>query len=271
MIRSEQTLIHGHRGCRGSFPANTIPAFLRAAEVGCHWLEMDVVITADGRVLVSHEPWMDYQTCKGPGGLRLTEEVGRALNIFRMPLAEVQQYQAVAPAGGILAYKPLLAEVVAAIEAFSASRKRPAPQFNIEVKSEAEWYGTYQPDPEEFTALVIAEVERCGLVGRCLLQSFDPAILQAAHRFAPSIPLALLVDNKLGMEANLSRLSFPPRYFSSAFEQVDSTLVSALHHRGIGVLAWTVNREADLLRMLELGVDGLITDDPAKALALAGY
>src|SRR6218665_2343231 len=58
--------VHGHRGCRGLMPENTIPAFLAAAEMGCEWIELDVVITGDGHVLVSHEPWMEHRICRTP-------------------------------------------------------------------------------------------------------------------------------------------------------------------------------------------------------------
>ncbi|MEO7080547.1 MAG: glycerophosphodiester phosphodiesterase family protein, partial [Flavobacteriales bacterium] len=86
------TQVHGHRGCADAVPANTIPAFLRATATGCHWLEMDVVITGDDQVLVSHEPWMDHLICRDPEGRAISEVEGRAINIFQLPLAEVQRY-----------------------------------------------------------------------------------------------------------------------------------------------------------------------------------
>lgn len=130
--------VHGHRGCAGPFPANTVPAFLEATAAGCHWLEMDVVITGDNHVLVSHEPWMDQASCLGPDGQGISEAEGRALNIFRMPLAEVQRY-AVIVAGapqGHRAHKPALGEVVEAVRDFAQAEGIPVPGFNIEVKSD---------------------------------------------------------------------------------------------------------------------------------------
>lgn len=260
--------VHGHRGCGGTFPPNTVPAFVQATALGCHWLEMDVVITGDRLVLVSHEPWMAFQDCAGPDGKALTEAEGRALNIFKMTLPEVQRYQVMAQSGGATAPKPTLAEVVQAVDLFAKDHDMAAPRFNIEVKSGPELYGTYQPGPAAFTALITAEIDRSGLAQRCLIQSFDPAILKEAHHLVPSIPLALLVENTDGLAANLARLDFTPAYYSPCHELIDDALVNDLRAKCIGLLAWTVNEEADMRRMLNLGVDGLITDRPAAALAL---
>lgn len=267
MAHTIRTEVHGHRGSRGNFPANTLPAFLHATRAGCHWLEMDVVATADNEVLVSHEPWMDHRTCLSPEGQPLSEAEGRAANIHRMPLAHVQQYRVKGPGPGT-ANKPTLAEVVQAVRRQAAAAGKQAPRFNIEVKSELAWYGTYQPRPGVLVELVHREIAALGIAGHCLVQSFDPAILEEMHRAAPSIPLALLVENKGGVKSELERLSFKPAYCSPAFQLVDAALVDALHNQGIKLLTWTVNEEADMRRMLHLGVDGLITDEPAMALAL---
>ena len=227
-----------------------------------------MVITGDGKVLVSHEPWMDFQSTIGPSGKPLSEAAGRALNIFGMPVAAVQRYRVVAQSGGATAPKPTLDEVMHAVDAFAEEHGVPVPYFNIEVKSDPAWYGTHQPAPPEYTALVVKEIERSGLAQRCLIQSFDPAILKQAHRIAPLIPLALLVENAEELDANLALLDFAPAYYSPCFGLIDDALVTALRRLGIGLLAWTVNEERDMRRMLALGVDGLITDRPAAAMAL---
>lgn len=267
MAHPPRTEIHGHRGCRGNFPANTLPAFLHATRIGCQWIELDVVITGDNEVLVSHEPWMDHRTCLSPEGQLLSEAEGRAANIHRMPLAQVQQYRVKGPGPGT-ANKPTLAEVVQAVRRQAAAAGRPAPRFNIEVKSEPAWYGTYQPRPGVLVELVHRQIAALGIAGHCLVQCFDPAILEELHRAAPAIPLALLLENKGGVKDGLEHLSFKPAYCSPAFQLVDAALVDALHVQGIKLLTWTVNEEADMRRMLGLGIDGLITDEPEMALAL---
>lgn len=270
------TVVHGHRGCAGPFPANTLPAFLHAASIGCHWLEMDVVVTGDGHVLVSHEPWMDPESCRDPEGRPLTAEAGRALNIFTMPLAEVQRFRCIATdapdAGGsatAVIPKPTLAEVVGAVKAAARARGSTwVPGFNIEIKSDPRHYGTFQPPPARFAELVLAELAALHITGHCLVQSFDTEVLEILHVREPALPLALLTENAEGAEANLGRLTFTPAYYGPAHRHIDDALPGRLRAQRIGLLAWTVNEEAEMRRLIRLGVDGLITDHPAAALAL---
>ncbi len=271
---STTTQVHGHRGCADAVPANTIPAFLRATATGCHWLEMDVVITGDDHVLVSHEPWMDHLICRDSQGRAISEVEGRAINIFQLPLAEVQRYGCF-PSGGndgtkgfSSAPKPTLAEMVQAVRSFAKHSGIPVPGFNIEVKSEPALYGSFQPAPASFAERVVQEVIALGIAEQCIIQSFDIAILETVHLIVPQIPLALLVDNADGWEINLDRLSFTPAYYSTAFSLTNAQLAAAIQSRGIGLLVWTVNEAADMHRMLELGVAGLITDRPKAAMAL---
>lgn len=258
--------IHGHRGCGGPFPQNTLPAFLHAQQLGCHGLEMDVVITGDGHVLVSHEPWMDPDTCLDPNGAPLPDAVGKAFNLYEQPLAEIQRYRVRAAEGGRTAPKPTLAEVVVAVDAAASGNGPPSPLFNIEVKSDPAWYGMFQPAPAALAHRIAEEIEQLALAGRCLVQCFDPALLNLLHGLLPQLPLALLVENADGVQADLARLSFIPAYYSAAHPLVDRALVSALHAQGIRVLAWTVNDATVMRHMMDLGVYGLITDDPEQGL-----
>ncbi len=267
MSASRTTEVHGHRGCGGSFPANSVKAFLEAARTGCHWLEMDVVITGDNDVLVSHEPWMDPATCIGPAGKPLSAEEGRSANIFKMTVEEVQRYRLL-PASTFAPWKPTLTEVHAHIHRACAENSVPMPRFNIELKSDPTWYGTYQPSPAVFAQRMVQEIHVVGLHGHCLVQSFDPAILEAMHRADPSIPLALLVENRSSVAENLRLLGFLPAYYSPEHHLIDGGTMEELRNQGIGLLAWTVNDETEMRRLIALGVDGLITDEPGKAMAL---
>lgn len=273
MLPFHPTQVHGHRGCSGHGPENTVPAFLHAARTGCQWLELDVVITADDQVLVSHEPWMDHHACRDPHGKPITQEQGRSVNIFKLSLEEVQRYQCFSEVDADSAHrvhKPTLAETVQAVDRFAEQRTITPPGFNIEVKSEPALYGSFQLEPRRFAELVVQEVIALGIAQRCIIQSFDVAILEAVHGLAPLIPVALLVENADGMEANLQRLTFTPNYYSPAFSIANAQLAEQLRERNIGLLVWTVNEETDIEGMLELGVDGIITDFPERAMALVG-
>lgn len=267
--------VHGHRGCRALMPENTVAGFLKAAELGCTWVEMDVVITGDGQVLVSHEPWMDHRICRTPQGDSITPGQERSFNIFRMTTAEAQafdcgsaQHPDFPEQDNAPAHKPTLLEVVEAMDDFATENGFGTIGFNIEIKSEPELYGTFQPNPKVFVNTVMAAITELNIADRCILQSFDPTILEAIHEAEPGMRLSFLVENDDGIAANLKRLSFAPAIYSPAFEQLDATTVNTLHEKDIEVAAWTVNEEADIRRMLALGVDIIITDHPDRALRI---
>ena len=275
MAERKETQVHGHRGCTGPHPENTVPAFLSATATGCQWLEMDVVITGDDHPVISHEAWMDHDICRDPQGRSFTEEEGRAINIFKLPLVEVQRFGCV-PRGAKAAvpkdaadwHKPTLAEVVRAVDQFARHAGTVAPGFNIEVKSEPALYKVHQPEPRVFAQLVLRDVLALGLAERCIIQSFDIAVLEEVHARAPHIPLALLVDNTDGVAENLDRLGFVPTFYSLSLATANAHVSAELRNRGIGMLVWTVNGQTDMERMLRLGVDGIITDHPAIAMKL---
>lgn len=267
--------IHGHRGCRGLLPENTLPAFLKSAESGCDWLEMDVVITGDSQVLVSHEPWMEHRICRTPQRDSITEQEAHGFNIYRMTLTEAQAFDCGSTKHpdfpdqeNSRQYKPTLREVVEAIDEQAMEDGTMGIGYNIEIKSDPALYGTYQPRPERFAELVLAQIDSLGISGRAIIQSFDPAVLEAVHRIDENMPVALLVDNTDGLDANLKRISFTPTHYSPAFELVDKQLVKELDARDIELLVWTVNDKGDIKRMLKLGVGGIITDYPDKVIAL---
>ena len=267
--------IHGHRGCRGLLPENTLAAFLKAAELGCDWIELDVVITADSQVLVSHEPWMEHRICRTPLGDSITEQQAHGFNIFRMTLAGAQGFDCGSAhhpdfpdQENSKQHKPTLREVVDAIDEQAMEDGSMGTGYNIEIKSDPLLYDTYQPRPERFAELVLAQIDSLGISGRAIIQSFDPAVLEAVHRIDENMPVALLVDNSDGLEANLKRISFTPTHYSPAFELVDKDLVKDLDERDIELLVWTVNDKGDIKRMLKLGVGGIITDYPDKVIAL---
>jgi len=267
--------VNGHRGCRGLMPENTLPAFIKAAEMGCDRLEMDVVMTADGHVLVSHEPWMSHVICRTPQGDSIPADEERDYNIYKMTLAEAQSFDcgSMHHPGFPLqqneeTHKPTLREVVEAVNDVAQEQGLGNIGFNIEIKSEPALYGTYQPDPQPFAQAVMSLIDSLRIDERTIIQSFDPAVLEAVHVINEEMPVALLVDNLDGLDANLKRITFKPTYYSPAFALMDDKLISSLRERDIEALVWTVNEEADMKRMIALGVNGIITDYPDRLIAL---
>jgi glycerophosphoryl diester phosphodiesterase len=256
-------------------PENTVPAFEKAVELGCDWLEMDVVITADSQVLVSHEPWMNHLICRTPPGDSITEGSEHGFNIYHMSTSEVQRFDCGSATHpdfpdqeNSAQPKPLLREVVLAAEEKSMEVGAGGIGYNIEIKSEPTLYGTFQPEPKRFVQLVLSQIDSLGLDDRCVIQSFDPAILEEVHRQNPDLSTSLLVENDDDLATNLKRLSFKPDHYSPAFSMVDKKLVKELEVRDIALLVWTVNDKDDMRRMIKLGAKGIITDYPDRLITL---
>jgi glycerophosphoryl diester phosphodiesterase len=272
--------LQGHRGARGLAPENTIPAFRRALDLGVTTLEMDVVISADGQVVVSHEPWMAHEICSRPSGAPVQEDEAREHNLYRMSYAEIEQYdcgrrrhpdfprQEPQPA-----VKPLLRDVIAIAESYVANHDRPAVFYNIEIKSRPDGDGKFHPAPETFARRVLDAVHEGGVAARTTIQSFDARALRATRRLrsgqddGAAVRLALLVmDGTAGtLPDQLDELGFTPAVYSPRHTIVNEALLRAAHDRGLRVVPWTVNERADMRRLIRLGVDGLITDYPDVA------
>lgn len=263
--------IHGHRGCRGLMPENTIPAFKLAARQGIDWLEMDVVVSKDGKLVVSHEPWMNASICLSPDGERLSEAQGKAVNLYQLDYSDINDYDC-----GVLVHpdfpdqkiksapKPLLRKVVEEVEEHVVLYGLYMVGYNVEIKSNPEWYGVYQPEPREYARIVMEEIHRLNIDERLIIQSFDDRILEEIRKIDETIELALLVDNDAGFETNLGRLSFVPQHYSPHERLVDSELVSKVREQNMEIHVWTVNDEKRMEELIALHVDGIITDYPNK-------
>lgn len=267
--------ILGHRGARGLRPENTWPAFARAIELGVDALEMDVVIAGDGTVVVSHEPWFSATLCREPSGRSVRPF--RRYNLYRMTYAEIARFDCGSrrhprfpQQEPVPAPKPRLEDVLRRAEVYAAELGRPPVRYSIEIKSRPEWEGKYQPDPETFVRRVQAVVAACGVTARTTLMSFDVRVLQVARRLFPELALSLLVEHhdRRPLADQLARLGFVPEVYGPDYRLITAKLVAEVHARGMRLIPWTVNRVRDMQRLLRLGVDGLITDYPDRALAL---
>jgi len=265
--------LQGHRGARGLMPENTIPGFLLAVEQGVDTIELDVVVTGDRQLLVSHEPWFNHLITTKPDGAYVTEVEERDLNIFEMTYEQTQQYD-VGRRGNanfpdqqaIEVTKPLLAEAINAVEAFVEERGLPPVKYNIETKSQPEWYGVYSPLPDEFVELLYNQLTSLDVLDRAIIQSFDPSTLIAMRERDPEVKLAMLVYNEVqSVERMTEILGFTPDIWSPSYGLVTPLLVDKTDRLGMELIPWTVNNRSEMIRLLEMGVDGIITDYPNRA------
>ncbi|MGZ4098553.1 MAG: glycerophosphodiester phosphodiesterase family protein [Bacteroidia bacterium] len=262
--------IHGHRGARGLWPENTITGFIEAVKSGVDYLEMDVIISGDKKVVVSHEPWMNPDFCTDPAGKEI-ENSGEQLNLYKMSYAEIIRYDCGKKGNkefplqkAVPEYKPLLWEVVTKVDAFSKANHLPPVNYNIEIKSEIQHDEIYNPMPGIFVDLVYEEIKKLHIEARIILQSFDVRILREIRQKDPSIPISLLVENTDGLETNLKNLGFMPDIYAPDFHLINEALIQGLNIRNIKLITWTVNEISDMKKMIELGVKGIITDYPNR-------
>ncbi len=259
----------GHRGARGLLPENTIPAFIEALEHKVTTLELDVAITKDKKVIISHEPWMSYHICSYPNGTLVREDESRNLRIFDMTYDEVKTYdcgirgnERFPQQKPMNAHKPSLAELVKEVKEYCFMRKLEMPNFNIEIKSDPKLDVQFTPPPKEFVEILLNEINSLGIKGKCFVQSFDVRPLQELKKLNNGIPLILLVENEDGIKPNLEKLGFTPDGYSPYYKLLKKRDIRYLHKQNINVVPWTVNEVKAMKKLIRKGVDGIITDYP---------
>ncbi len=253
----QRILVHGHRGARARFPENTIPAFEYAIRSGVDFLELDMAVTKDNVVVVSHDPVLEAPVCTGPRP--------RAV-IHELTLEEVRQWDCGAVQNPRFPHQqivpgtrmPTLDEVLSL-----------APQgtfgFNVETKSFPD-KPEYTPPPREFVKLVLDVIRKHSLENRVIVQSFDFRTLHAMKEIAPGIRLAALTEADsrpfpaIAAEAGAGIIS-------PMLNLVTPAKTQAAHAAHLEVVPWTADTPAEWQRLVDAGVDAIITDDPAALIA----
>lgn len=264
--------IQGHRGSRGLLPENTIPAFIRAIDEGVTTLELDVVITKDRQVLVSHEPYMSSVICLKPNGEEISEAESKSLNIYEMTFEEIKKYDCGSKGNRRFAkqekmqvHKPLLSDLINTVEEYLKTNGKQKVSYNIELKSSAKGDNVYHPGVADFSKLVFDLLEANLPSTRYTIQSFDFRVLKHWHKTYPKVQLVALVENGRGVEANLRDLGFTPAVYSPYHILLGKSMIDLCHSKGMKVVPWTVNERSAMERLVRLGVDGIITDYPNRA------
>lgn len=271
LMAQAQTDIQGHRGCRGLMPENTIEAFIKAIDLGVTTLEMDVVITKDNKVVLSHEPFLNHEICLGPNGQTLDTVNEKTFNIYQMEYSTLKLCDCGSKVHPrfkdqlkFKVYKPLLEAVIDTVEKYIASKKLKPVSYNIEIKSGKETDGFFHPVPSVYTDRVYDIIALKKISTRCILQSFDSRVLQYIHLKQYPVKTAFLIENANSFDINIQQLGFMPDIYSPSMELVDENLVSMCHTRHVLVIPWTANKKEDIKRLLKLKVDGIISDYPDR-------
>ena len=290
--------IQGHRGARGLAPENTLPAFARALGIGVTTLELDCAVTKDGVVVVSHDSTLNPDITRGPDGKWLAGEGPPIRNftydeLVRYDVGRInpgsaydKRFAQQQPVDG--ARMPRLADV------FALARKSGNEQvrFNIETK-----ISPLHPErtvaPEAFARAFISVIRGAGMESRVTIQSFDWRTLKVVQQEAPGITTAYLTAQQGFMDniraaspaspwnagLHVSRFGGSiPRMVKAAggaiwsphYGETTRELVKEAQALGLKVVVWTVNEPAEMRRLIEWGVDGIISDYPDRLRQAAG-
>jgi glycerophosphoryl diester phosphodiesterase len=279
--------LQGHRGARGLGPENTLAGFGTALLIGVTTLELDIAISADGVPVVSHDPALSPDITRDASG-RWLQARGQA--IHRLTLAELQTWDVgrINPASRYAVdfaeqvpqdgeRIPTLAAVFERVRSLGANHVR----FNIETKLQPN--GAVPTASAEVFVRAILEVVRAnGMAQRVSLQSFDWRTLQIARQLAPEIPTTFLTaqlprfdtvasgDWTLGLRATDFDTTADMvaaaggKTWSPHHSNLSQAVLKRARALGLRVIPWTVNEPADMERLLDWGVDGIITDRPDR-------
>lgn len=260
--------IQGHRGCRGLLPENSIPAFKKAIELGVQTIELDVAVSKDNIVVVSHEPFISRKTCLDVNGNKIPKEEDKKYNLYSMPFEDIKMFDSGSKKHkkfpfqkNIKTYKPALLEVIQTCDALNNNIK-----YNIEFKSRPEYDNKFVPEPKQFVDLVLNTVKE--VAHRINLQSFDLRILEEVKSQSPDIDVAILINKNESIAQKLSQLSCKPEIISPYFKLLSQEYVYKYQKEGFKVIPWTVNKKKHLKRMIDFRVDGIITDYPNKLIEI---
>jgi glycerophosphoryl diester phosphodiesterase len=272
---SQTILVHGHRGSRATRPENTIPAFEYAIQHGADVLELDLAVTKDNVLVVSHNPFItpDYpgeRVCSGPS-------VPEKTPIHTLTLAQLRQFDC--GVNTLAAFPKQQAAPGTKIPTFDEVLDL-APQGKFEFNVETKIFPNHPeltPSPEQFVKMIDDTVKRHHLQSRVILQSFDFRTLVAMKKLDPSIRLSALVgeakyDSLMGITDSSKDFvaigkSTGAQIISPAFQLVTPEKVAAAHAAGLQVVPYTVNKPEEWQKLADAKVDAIITDDPEALLA----
>ena len=281
--------IEAHRGGRALRPENTLVSFANALSMGVDTLELDIGVTQDGVLVVSHERGLNPDLARDAAGSYVAPP---GIPFVRLPLAEVKKYDVgqLHPGSAYAAQFPDQLPVPRTPiptlgEVFSLVRKsgNDSVRLNIEIKIDPN-HRDESPDPERFVTLLLDLVGHEKFEDRIMVQSFDWRTLLLVQQRAPAIPTVYLTLQK-GKSATVSlgkasewTAGFNPAehggslprtirdaggaIWSPYFGDVTPALVAESHGLGLKVVAWTVNKEDDIISLSDMGVDGIISDRP---------
>lgn len=266
--------LQGHRGYRGLYPENSIEGFIKSLKLGVNTIELDVVISADEQVVISHEPWISANICLDSLGNKITHDK-KIYNLYKMDYTDIKKFDC-----GIIGnkqfpnqykistIKPTLKNTIKIIEDYAFENLTKLPNYNIEIKSNPDTDLIFHPGVKEFSDIVMSLIDSLKINDRVTIQSFDFRILKYLNKEYPYIKLSVLVSENYNPIKNISDLGFMPDVYSPFYKNLNDNDIKYLRGKKIKIIPWTVNSYSDIAKILSLNVDGIITDYPDRVLKI---
>ena len=285
-------MIHGHRGARGLAPENTLVGFACACAIGVDGIELDILISADERVAIHHDPCLNTELCRDSDGKwlegatplvrELAEGQLKAYDVGMIRPGSSQASRFPLQKSVVGETIPMLSDLVLWWRHLAPHR----PTLNIELKSDPR-HPDQTPDPTDYARIVVGELKKWDLLGEVWLQAFDWRVLQEIQRLAPGACTGYLsseheddatVSNKdespwlAGFDPCRFESSLPKaikaaggRFWGPAFADTSKDRVLEAQTLGLFVHTWTLNEDEEFGKALNLGVNGVTSDYPDRA------
>jgi len=263
--------VQAHRGGAGLMPENTVSAMKNALDLHVNTLEFDLQLSQDGMVVVSHDSYFHPRYSIRPDGTYIEEDDPKEY-LYTMPYDSIAMYEVgLRPVerwpgqAKLQEVKPLASDLIDFSEDYAAQIGLSPVNYNIEIKSwPGEGEGSLWPDYKVFCDTCIPLLLSKNLGNRLIVQCFDTRALNYMHEKWPELILSYLTEDYDGgdIEKLLGNLDFTPQWWSPESSVVTPENVAWCHSHGIGVVPWTVDDPAEMLRLVECGVEAIISNYP---------
>ena len=269
--------VQAHRGGMGLYPEESLEAMLNAIDLGVNTLEMDLCVTKDKKVVLSHDKYFSPRLATRPDGTPVLEGEPRAY-LWHMPYDSVALYDVglrrspdMPVQKPVATPKRLLTDVIAAVEAYTKEQHLAPMCYNIEIKCDPDYDGGIEgrdwPEYHEFTDIFMAVLDSLGLGDRLIIQTFDTRTLNYLNKAYPGHHLSYLVGGGCGTyEQFMGKLDFTPEWLSPAWQIMDKDMVTRAHADGMKIVTWTVDEKETMRQVIGMGVEAVISNYPDRLL-----